>query len=141
MAWWRSMRPNSTLSVAWDVKSQALQARARDMEVFVQVLLSYSEDPRDVSEIRASEARYRALADSLRSKLDGQEHQARLHALKQREVGIRGWRAVCLRQALLRHILLLASQNVHIALCLPLNIKYLASRQGQVALGALGVWA
>lgn len=55
----------------------------------MQVLLSYSDDPRDVSEIRASEARYRALADSLRSKLDGQEHQARLDALKQREVGSR----------------------------------------------------
>ena len=76
------------------VKAQSLQARARDMEVFVQVLLSYSDDPRDISEIRASEARYRALADSLRSRLDGQEHQARLDALKQREVSLRGKRAV-----------------------------------------------
>ena len=73
---------------------QTSQARARDMEVFVQVLLSYSDDPRDVSEVRASEARYRALAGSLRSQLDGPEHQARLDALKQREVGSLGKRAV-----------------------------------------------
>lgn len=56
------------------------------MEVFVQVLLNYSDDPRDMSEMRASEARYRALADSLHSKLDGQEYQAKLEAIRQREV-------------------------------------------------------
>ena len=63
-----------------------LQARARDMEVFVQVLLNYSDDPRELSEIRTSEARYRALADSLRSKLEGPEFQAKQEALRQREV-------------------------------------------------------
>ena len=72
----------------------------------MQVLLSYSDDPRDVSEIRASEARFRALADSLRSKLDGQEHQARLLALKQREVGTRG------REGCVTHMGFSASQAV-----------------------------
>ena len=56
------------------------------MEAFVVVLLDYSDDPREVSEIRASEVRARALADSLASKLDGPEFQAKLEALKQREV-------------------------------------------------------
>jgi hypothetical protein len=56
------------------------------MEAFVVVLLDYSDDPREVSEIRASEGRARALADSLASKLDGPEFQAKLDALKQREV-------------------------------------------------------
>ena len=67
-------------------RASVMQARARDMEVFVQVLLNYSDDPRELSELRASEARYRALADSLRSKLDGPEHQAKQEALRQREV-------------------------------------------------------
>jgi hypothetical protein len=62
------------------------QARARDMEAFVVVLLGYSDDPREVSEIRASEARARDLADSLASKLEGPDFQAKLEALKQREV-------------------------------------------------------
>lgn len=52
----------------------------------MQVLLSYSDDPRELSEIRVSEARYRAAADSLRSKLDGPEFLARQDALRQREV-------------------------------------------------------
>ena len=56
------------------------------MDVFVQVLLNYSDDPRDMAELRASEARYRSLADSLHSKLDGQEFQAKQDALRQREV-------------------------------------------------------
>ena len=54
----------------------------------MQVLLNYSDDPREVSEIRASEARYRALADSLRSKLDGADWQAKQDALRQREVPV-----------------------------------------------------
>ena len=70
----------------------ALQARARDMEVFVQVLLNYSDDPRELSEIRASEARYRALADSLRSKLEGADWQAKQDALRQREVPVSEYR-------------------------------------------------
>ena len=52
----------------------------------MQVLLGYSDDPRELSEIRVSETRYRALADSLRSKLDGPEFQARQDALRQRKV-------------------------------------------------------
>ncbi len=52
----------------------------------MQVLLNYSDDPRELSEIRTSEARYRALAESLRSKLEGPEFQAKQEALRQREV-------------------------------------------------------
>lgn len=62
------------------------QGKAQDMQVFVEVLLNCSEETREVSEIRASEARMKAQVDSLQSRLDGPEHRAALDALKQLEV-------------------------------------------------------
>jgi hypothetical protein len=62
------------------------QVKAQDLQVFVEVLLNCSEDPREILDIRTSEARLRTQVDSLQSRLDGPEYLAALGASKQSEV-------------------------------------------------------
>ncbi len=64
----------------------AHQVKARDLQVFVEVLLNCSEDPREILDIRASEARLKAQVDNLQSRLSGPQHRAALDASKHSEV-------------------------------------------------------
>ena len=64
------------------------------MQLFVEVLLNCNEEPREVVDLRAAEARLQAQVDSLQSRLDGPEHQAALSAYRQSEVTSLCWHAV-----------------------------------------------
>lgn len=64
------------------------QERAGELQAFVEALLACSEEPRDVSELRRSEAAAAARAQRLQSRLDGPERAAELAAAAQQQARV-----------------------------------------------------
>lgn len=53
----------------------SVQVAAEDMRLFVEMLQSFCEDPRDLAEVRLSEAKLKSQLSSAQKQLQGQEVQ------------------------------------------------------------------